>query len=65
MFKPDPVPAATLQATASTETMTNDWQEVTPTANEMGCTMGPVTVMTVPPVAGEFAGPSIEYEVEG
>jgi hypothetical protein len=45
--------------------MTNDWQEVRPTANEMGCTMGPVTVMTVPPVAGEFADPSIEYEVEG
>ena len=65
MSKPDPEPAATLHATASTDTTTNDWQEVKPTANAMGCTMGPVTVMTVPPVAGEFAGPSIEYEIEG
>ncbi len=55
-----PVPAATLQATESTETTTNDAQEVTPTIIEMGCTIGPVTVITAPPAVGEFMVPARE-----
>jgi hypothetical protein len=45
--------------------MTSDEQDVTPTVNEMGCTIGPVIVITTPPVVGEFTGPTREYESKG
>ena len=55
-----PVPEATVHATESTETMTKEAQGVAPIAMDMGCTRGPVTVITTPPAAGEFEGPARE-----
>ena len=60
MSKAAPVPAETVQATASTETMTNEAQEVAPIVIEIGCTMGPITVTTLPPTVGEFVDPTSE-----
>ena len=44
--------------------MANEAHEVTPMAIEIGCKMGPVTVITAPPTAGEFVGPAREYDIE-